>query len=92
MLMPIYDIGRMWCPRFYVCIFFLNKIFKDFIYVKSRVTETEREIFHPLLVHSPCGYNGQNWARQKPGASFGSPTGVQGPEYSGHAPLVSQAH
>ena len=47
---------------------FLFHFFKDlFIYLKVRVTQREREVFH-LLVHSPDGRNGRSCANPKPGA------------------------
>lgn len=47
-------------------------------------------IFH-LLVHTGNGYNGQCWARQKPGPSFRSPTDSRD-QTLGLSQLLSESH
>lgn len=42
-------------------------------YLFERVTGRQRERDLLLLMHSPNGSNGQDWARQEPGAPAASP-------------------
>ena len=62
-------------------LFFLRVIFYYFFIGKADIQrgETERKIFCPMI-HSPSERKGRYYADQKPGASSGSPTRVQGPK------------